>query len=141
MKIVPHKVGQAFEYDGDGSNKMRASALFQSAENSYLRGGQRQDVKRVRIKRIETIEASIEEMQQINISYTITKEEMDKCITGMVRENPIQSLANIANQFAPSKVTIEWRIYFRILSLSLFCRKIIKPSPSAGLIVIIPMGV
>jgi Domain of unknown function (DUF4209) len=100
-------VGKAFEHTAGLDDNLGASSMLQSAENAYLDAGKPDDAKRVRIARIKAIEGSREEMQTFEVTQTITKEEMEAFVSTVVTENPIHTLARIANQFVSEVAQVE----------------------------------
>ncbi|WP_168247821.1 MULTISPECIES: DUF4209 domain-containing protein [unclassified Mesorhizobium] len=92
-------LGRAFEHAASLGNAMQSSSSLQSAENAYLDAGLADDAKRARIGRAAAIRQSQAEMQEYSFSSTITFDDMDAFLAGLVVDDPRTTFVRIADHF------------------------------------------
>lgn len=99
VQRLSESLGRAFEHAASLGNAMQSSSSLQSAENAYLDAGLVEDAKRARIGRAAAIRQSQAEMKEFSFSSTITFDDMDAFLAGLVVDDPRTTVVRIADNF------------------------------------------
>jgi lysyl-tRNA synthetase class 1 len=103
-------IARVFEHFASLGDAMLASAVLQTAVNAYRDAGMREDSQRVRVAMEEKIGQSRDEMKPIVIERTISTDDMEKFLAGVVVGNLATTFARIASEFLQSRRDLEQRV-------------------------------
>jgi lysyl-tRNA synthetase class 1 len=100
-------IARAFEHHAGLSDAFLASAVLQTAVNSYREAGLAEESRRVRMLMEEKIRQAAGEMVPIETEIKIPKDAIEEFLEAVVLENLEQTFVRVAVEFLPKRSRLE----------------------------------
>lgn len=100
-------VARSFEHAASLADPMLASAFLENSVQAYRQAGLKQESKRARVAMEEKIEQSHSQMQTFTHEVTITKDDMERFLEGVVVDDLGATFARIASSFLEPRSKLE----------------------------------
>jgi lysyl-tRNA synthetase class 1 len=110
VKRLHKAVGQAFEHFASLGDAMLASAVLQTAVNSYRDAGLPEESKRVRVLMEERIGQARDLMKPVETEISISKDDMESFLKVVVVSDLGSTFVRLAAEFLPHRDQLERQV-------------------------------